>query len=73
MKKVIVEKVNEEIEYFCDKHPKVRAYASILAGHWYGSQFDNMTLEVHLCNECMEKFHANVKNTFGVIPKEYDE
>lgn len=68
MKKVLVEHIKEEVKYFCDKHPEKEAHASIVGMHWYGSQFDGMTLEIHLCNECMESFHINVKNTFGIVP-----
>lgn len=70
MKKVLVEKVREEAKYFCDKHPDREAYAQLNTMCWYGSTFDLLNVEVHMCDECVGDLYKHIKENFGVDPIE---
>lgn len=70
MKKVNIPAQREEAQYFCDKHPDRECYNQVNTKCWYGSEFDMLNLEMHLCDECMLKFYAWVKETFGVEPQD---
>jgi hypothetical protein len=70
MKKIISPAHRELAEYYCDRHPDRICQNEIKTMCWYGSDFDLMNLEMHLCNECMEEFYDYIKNNFGVEPKE---
>jgi hypothetical protein len=70
MKKVTVKAVHEEAEYFCDRHPRRRAYADLKTTAWYGSGHDMTGVEVHLCDECLERILKLVKSRFRIEPKD---
>lgn len=70
MKKIIKPYQNEEAKYFCDKHPDREAYFQVENIAWYGSQFDCMNVQVHMCDECSAQFFKYVKDEFGVEPTE---
>ena len=73
MKKILVEKVNEEAKFFCDKHPDRECYTEVNTMCWYGSRFDFFGMKMHLCDECMEALNKYIKENFGVEPKVNDE
>lgn len=70
MKKILVEAVREESEYYCDKHPERRCYSELKTLSWYGSQFDTTGIELHLCDECLEQLYAEIKENFNKEPKD---
>ena len=70
MKKIIVPKVHEEVKYFCDKHPDRECYSDLLTRSWYGSGFDMMGVETHLCDECLETLFKYLEQQFGVKPQD---
>jgi hypothetical protein len=72
MKKIIAPGVIEEAEYYCDKHPDRRCFSQLQVVSWYGSQFDLLKVEAHLCDECVAKMHALFEQEFGVSPFEVD-
>jgi hypothetical protein len=70
MKRIITPGVREKVEYYCDRHPDRESFAEVKTSCWYGSQFDLLNLEMHLCDECMKEFYDHVKEKYGVEPKE---
>lgn len=70
MKKILVRPIRGESKYYCDKHPDRECFSEVRTMYWYGSQFDLLNLNMNLCDECMDKFYAYVKETFGVEPVE---
>lgn len=70
MKKLIRETVLEEVEYYCDIHPNKKCYSKIEAVSWYGSTFDMMQLEVHLCDECLAEFYIHMEQKYKKKPEE---
>jgi hypothetical protein len=72
MKKIIQPLIRERAQYYCDKHPDRECHAEVKTMCWYGSTFDLLNLEMHLCDECMKEFYDLVKERFGVEPKECD-
>jgi len=70
MKKVLVEAVREDAEYYCDKHPDRQCYSELKTLSWYGSGFDNMVIEIHLCDECLKQLYAEIKKNFDIEPKD---
>jgi len=70
MKKITVQPVREEAQFFCDKHPERECYSELKTMSWYGSGFDNMGIEIHLCDECLEQLYAEIKENFGIEPKD---
>lgn len=72
MKVVTKESVREESKYFCDKHPDRECHSEIRTISWYGSQFDMMGLEIHLCDECLENMYKVLEKEFSVKPKELE-
>ncbi len=73
MKKIIVQSVREEAQFFCDKHPERECYSELKTLSWYGSIFDNMRIEIHLCDECLENLYAEIKLKLGIEPKDRNE
>lgn len=72
MKKIIVQKVQEEAEYYCDKHPNRKCYSELKIISWYGSRFDMMGIEIHLCDECLTEMYKILETKFGIKPKDLD-
>jgi hypothetical protein len=72
MKKIIHNQVLEESAYFCDVHPNKQCYSRIETISWYGSNYDMMKIELHLCDECLEEFYKHMKVKYNVEPKEVD-
>ena len=74
MKSVIVERVNEEVKYYCDNnhHAERECHSSLKTLSWYGSKFDNTGLELHLCDECLEEMYKLLYREFGYKPKEIE-
>ena len=72
MKIILKEKALEEAQYFCDKHPDRECYTELRIMGWYGSKFDMMMGEVHLCDECMEEIIEMIEEKFKVKPKEIE-
>lgn len=70
MKKVIVEGVLEEAKYFCDKHPDRECFSEVKCASWYGSEFDMMGLELHLCDACLFDLYKQLQKDFNVTPKD---
>jgi hypothetical protein len=72
MKKVLTEKVLEEAQYFCDKHPDRECFSELKTASWYGSIFDLTGIEIHLCDECLKEFYDHCLTTYKVKPKDID-
>lgn len=72
MKKVIVQKALEEAQYFCDKHPDRECSSELKTSSWYGSKFDLLGIEIHLCDECLEEMYNYFNKEFKVTPKEIE-
>ena len=72
MKKVTVEGVLEEAKYFCDKHPERECFSELKIASWYGSKFDMMGLELHLCDACLFDMYKQFQQQFGKDPKEIE-
>ncbi len=72
MKKIIQEKVREEVQYFCDKHPERECFTELKAASWYGSTFDLTGIEIHLCDECLAEFYVECFNKYGIKPKDIE-
>jgi hypothetical protein len=72
MKKIITEKVGETAEYYCDKHPDRVAASELKTASWYGSRFDLLAVEAHLCDECIVEMFKLIEERFGVTPKEIE-
>ena len=72
MKKVNVETVLEESQYFCDKHPDRECSSELKTASWYGSKFDMTGIEIHLCDECLEEMNALLLLTFGIKPHDIE-
>jgi hypothetical protein len=72
MKKVLVEKVREDAIYFCDRHPYRECYSELIASSWYGSVFDMMAIEIHLCDECLTEMYELLEKKFGIKPKDIE-
>lgn len=72
MKKVLQKGVMEDARYFCDTHPDRECFSEIECISWYGSKYDMMHLQLHLCDECLEKFYSEIKEKFNVEPKEIE-
>lgn len=72
MKKILVESVIEECEYFCDKHPDKEAFSQLNITSWYGSEYDLMGVEVHLCDECVKKMYEYINNEYNLTPKDIE-
>lgn len=70
MKKIIVPKTSEEAIFYCDKHPERECYSELKTCSWYGSKFDFMKIEIHLCDECLEEMFALLKEKFKIEPKD---
>lgn len=70
MKKVNVEKVLEEAQYFCDKHPDRECFSELKTASWYGSKFDLTGIEIHLCDECLEAMYKLLAAQFNTKPKD---
>ena len=70
MKKILKHKVMEECEYYCDKHPDRECYSELKTLSWYGSQHDMTSIELHLCDECLEETFKYLKEKFNIEPKD---
>lgn len=70
MKKILTEKVLEEVQYFCDKHPDKECFSELRTASWYGSVFDLTGVEVHLCDECLAEMLKLIEEKFGIKPKD---
>lgn len=70
MKKILVAAVREDAEYYCDKHPERECYSELKTLSWYGSKFDNMAIDIHLCDECLKQLYAEIKENLGIEPKD---
>jgi hypothetical protein len=72
MKKVIVQGVMEESQFFCDRHPDRECFSELKTASWYGSVHDLTGVEVHLCDECLGELYALLEQKFGVKPKDIE-
>lgn len=72
MKKVLTEKVIEEYKCYCDKHLDRECFSEVKAFSWYGSEFDMMGIEIHLCDECLKEFYEECYKKYKIEPKEID-
>ena len=72
MKVVTQKQMLEESTYFCDVHPDRECYSRVESISWYGSGFDMMKTEFHLCDECMTEFYAYTKQKYNAEPKEIE-
>lgn len=72
MKKIIVDGILEESTYYCDKHPEKECFSELKTSSWYGSKFDLTGIELHLCDECLEKIFVEVKRMFNTEPKDIE-
>lgn len=71
MKKITVPVVREESQLFCDKHRDVECFSRVSSSSWYGSGFDLMRAEVHMCDNCLSEFYQRLKDEFGVEPQDH--
>jgi len=72
MKRVLTEKVMEEAQYFCDKHPDRECFTELKTASWYGSRFDMTGIEIHLCDECLQEMYDLFFSMFGVKPHDIE-
>lgn len=72
MKKVIVQKTQEEAEYYCDKHPDRKCYNELKTCSWYGSKFDMMSVNINMCDNCLDEMYNLLEIKFGVKPIDSD-
>ena len=72
MKKVVTEKVLEEAQYFCDRHPDRECFSEVKTASWYGSKFDMTGCEFHLCDECLEELYKEFQQKYGVKPHDIE-
>lgn len=72
MKRVLTEKVLEESQYFCDRHPDRECFSEVKTASWYGSNFDMTGCEFHLCDECLLELYVEFKAKYKVTPKDID-
>lgn len=70
MKKIIVQGILEDSQYFCDKHPERECFSELKTASWYGSNYDLTGIEIHLCDECLAEMYDNLFKQFGVKPKD---
>ena len=68
MKKIITPKVHEEVKYFCDNHPERECFSDLKTSSWYGSGWDMMGVEIHLCDECFSEVYQWIEEKFGIKP-----
>ena len=72
MKKVIKEKILEEAQYFCDRHPDRECFSELRTSSWYGSEFDMTGIEVHLCDACLFDMYKYLQKEFKISPKDIE-
>ena len=72
MKKVLTEKVLEEAQYFCDRHPDRECFTELKTASWYGSRFDMTGIEIHLCDECLQEMYDRLFSMFGIKPHDIE-
>lgn len=72
MKKIVTQKVHEEVLYYCDKHPDRECYSELRTMSWYGSQMDMLGIEIHLCDDCLMEVYDLLDKKFGVKPKDIE-
>jgi hypothetical protein len=72
MKKILTEKVLEEAQYFCDRHPDRECFSELKTASWYGSNFDMTGIEIHLCDECLQEMYDRLFSMFGVKPHDIE-
>jgi hypothetical protein len=72
MKKIITERVMEETIYFCDNHPNKECFTELKTSSWYGSCFDMMGIEIHLCDECLTDFYEECYKKYKIKPKDLE-
>ena len=70
MKKVVTQQVLEDAKYFCDKHPDRECFSEVKTASWYGSDFDMMGCEFHLCDECLKELYEHFEKTYGIKPND---
>lgn len=69
MKKIFNDSVKEEFKCFCDKHPDKECFSELKAFSWYGSKFDMIGIEIHLCDECLNEMYDMLEKRFKIKPK----
>jgi hypothetical protein len=72
MKKITVESIREEAQYFCDKHPERECFSELKTASWYGSKFDMTGIEIHLCDECLKELYEKCWSEFGIKPHDIE-
>lgn len=72
MKVVTKEEVMEEVKYFCDNHPDKECFSELKTMSWYGSCYDMMAVEIHLCDECMKDLYIHLNEKYKKEPEEID-
>jgi len=72
MKKVVIQGVLEESQFFCDKHPDRECFSELKTASWYGSNHDMTGIEIHLCDECLEEMYELLEKKFTVKPKDIE-
>lgn len=68
MKKIIKPAEREEVKFLCDNHPDIECFSSLKITSWYGSSYDCSGLEVHYCDECLDKIYKFLKQKPEEIP-----
>jgi hypothetical protein len=67
--KLILEKSSPEIsKYYCDKHTDRECFSKLNTMSWYGSGHDMFSVEVHLCDECLDEMYDFIKKKFKIEP-----
>jgi hypothetical protein len=72
MKKIVKEGVLEEPKFYCDKHPDRECFSELKTASWYGSKFDMMGIELHLCDVCLFDLYKQLQKDFGIEPTSLD-
>lgn len=75
MKKTIQKHINEIAEYYCDVHPKERAFNKITCTSFLDSKFydEDGYFSLHLCDDCYEKFRNNIFKKYKINLRDIEE
>jgi hypothetical protein len=71
MKVTLRESQAEVYKLFCDKHPEIECFNEVNTSSWYGSAFDLLGTQVHLCDDCMYKLRNFLELEFNAKFQEH--
>jgi len=50
-------------QHYCYNHPSIPCYSNIKISSWYGSKYDGDTIDVYVCDDCLDKYINLLKIT----------